>query len=225
MRTLFLNRFNELKQIAALTLLCFCLLGLRMKITHDFFMLFLVWNLFLAFIPYLMIVRLRFRESVTKTNLIVTGIIWLAFLPNAPYLLTDLIHIKHASSKWIVYESLLILSFSVTGLFLGFLSLRDMTEVLSNNNWLSDKRWVSTFQNTILILCGYGIYLGRVLRWNTWDIIQHPKKLFLDMVNLFIRPFSHQDAWLMIGSISLFLIVTFNLFKNYNEATTATSQA
>ena len=220
MKTIFLNRFHELKQIAALTLLCFCLLGLRMKITHDFFMLFLVWNLFLAFIPYLMIVRLRFRESVTKTNLVVTGIIWLAFLPNAPYLLTDLIHIKHASSNWIVYESLLILSFSVTGLFLGFLSLRDMTELLSQKNRLLNKKWVAIFQNTILILCGYGIYLGRVLRWNTWDIIQHPKKLFLDMVDLFIHPFSHQDAWLMISSMSLFLIITFNLFKNYNERST-----
>ncbi|MEN8817255.1 MAG: DUF1361 domain-containing protein [Nonlabens sp.] len=222
MKTLFLNRHHEFKQLAALTLLCFCLLGLRMKISHDFFMLFLVWNLFLAFVPYVLVARLRFRESVTTTNLIVTGSIWLAFLPNAPYLLTDLIHIKHASSNWIVYESLLILSFSLTGLFLGFLSLRDMTQLLIEKNWLPDKKWIDIFQNSILLLCGYGIYLGRVLRWNTWDIIQHPEKLFLDMVDLFIHPFSQQDAWLMIASISLFLIVIFHLFKSVNETTTTT---
>lgn len=222
MKILFLNRFHELKQVAALSLLCICLLGLRMKITHDFFLMFLVWNLFLAFIPYVLVARLRFRESVTTTNLIVTGIIWLAFLPNAPYILTDLIHIKHASSNWIVYESLLILSFSLTGLFLAFLSLRDMTQLLIEKNWLPDKKWIDIFQNSILLLCGYGIYLGRVLRWNTWDIIQHPEKLFLDMVDLFIHPFSHQDAWLMISSISLFLIVIFHLFKSINETTTTT---
>lgn len=225
MKTLFLHRFHELKQVSLMTLLCICLLGLRMKITHDFFMLFLIWNLFLAFIPYVMVVRLRFRESVSKTNLILTFIVWLAFLPNAPYLVTDLIHIRHASASWIVYESLLILSFSATGLFLGFLSLRDMTQLLSEKGWLSSIKQQAVFQNTILILCGYGIYLGRVLRWNTWDIIQHPEKLFKDMVDLFLHPFSNQEAWLMISSMSFFLIVTFNLFKNYNEPTKITSQA
>jgi uncharacterized membrane protein len=217
MKTLLLHRFKELKHLAALTLLCMCLLGLRIKLTHGYFLLFLVWNLFLAFIPYVMVVRLRFRESVTTTNLIATFIIWLAFLPNAPYILTDLIHIKHAETSWIVYESLLVLSFSITGLLLGFLSLRDMCVLLSQKGWLPNKKWVRIFQNTILILCGYGIYLGRVLRWNTWDIIQHPRRLSIEMTDLFIEPFSHQNAWLMIGSMSLFLMVTFNLFKNYDE--------
>lgn len=217
MKTIFLHRFHELKQVAALTLLCFCFLGIRMKMTHDFFLLFLVWNLFLAFIPYLMVLRLRFRESVTTTNLIITAVIWLAFLPNAPYVLTDLIHIKHASSNWIVYESLLILSFSITALFLGFLSLKDMTEILRKKGWLTSKNKESLFQNIVLILCGYGIYLGRVLRWNSWDIIQNPERLFLDMIDLFIHPLLNQPAWLMIASMSLFLIVTFNLFKNYHE--------
>ncbi|QJP35953.1 DUF1361 domain-containing protein [Nonlabens sp. Ci31] len=179
-------------------------------------MLFLVWNLFLAFIPYVMLVRLRFRESVTTTNLIATFLIWLAFLPNAPYILTDLIHIRHAASNWLVYESLLILSFSITGLFLGFLSLRDMSFLLSEKGWLPHKKWERIFECSILFLCGYGIYLGRALRWNTWDVIQHPQQLFLDMAGLFIHAFSHQDAWLMIGSMSLFLIVTYTLFKNYN---------
>jgi uncharacterized membrane protein len=217
MKSIVIQEFSEFKQVTALTLLSILLLGLQMKITHHYSMLFLVWNLFLAFIPYVMVVRLRFRESVTTTNLIATFIIWLAFLPNAPYILTDLIHIKHAETSWIVYESLMLLSFSITGLLLGFLSLRDMCVLVSQKGWLPNKKWVRIFQNTILILCGYGIYLGRVLRWNTWDIIQHPKRLSIEMMDLFTEPFSHQDAWLMIGSMSLFLMVTFNIFKNYDE--------
>jgi uncharacterized membrane protein len=217
MKLIVIQRFSEFKQVTALTLLSIVLLGFRMKITHHYSMLFLVWNLFRAFIPYVMLVRLRFRESVTTTNLIATFLIWLAFLPNAPYILTDLIHIRHAASNWLVYESLLILSFSATGLFLGFLSLRDMSVLLNEKGWLPHKKWVRIFEYSILFLCGYGVYLGRVLRWNTWDMIQHPQQLFLDMADLFIHAFSHAEAWLMIGSMSLFLIVTYTLFKNYNE--------
>lgn len=216
MKSLVTQRFSEFRQVTALTLLSVLLLGLRIKITHHYSMLFLVWNLFLAFIPYVMSVQLRFRESVTTTNLIATFLIWLAFLPNAPYILTDLIHIRHAASNWLVYESLLILSFSATGLFVGFLSLRDMSALLSEKGWLPHKKWVRTFEYSILFLCSYGIYLGRVLRWNTWDVIQQPQQLFLDMADLFIHAFSHSDAWLMIGSMHLFLLVTFTLFKNYN---------
>lgn len=217
MKNLLIIQNNELRNLLLLSILSLFLLGARIKITRDFYMLFLVWNLFLAFIPYLIVVQLRFRESVSNTNLIASFIIWLAFLPNAPYILTDLIHIKHAASSWIVYESLLILSFSTTGLLLGFLSLRDMSQILTAKGWITSPKWMHTFQYTLLILCGYGIYLGRVLRWNTWDIIQYPDKLFIDMIDLFINPLLHKEAWLMIGSMSLFLIVTFTLFKNYNE--------
>lgn len=99
-----------------------------------------------------------------------------------------------------------------------------MTQLLSEKGWLYSKTQKTVFENSILILCGYGIFLGRVLRWNTWDIIQHPKTLLKDMVNLLIHPLSNQEAWLMIGSMSLFLIVTFNLFKKYDAASKLTTK-
>ncbi|WP_298954787.1 DUF1361 domain-containing protein [uncultured Nonlabens sp.] len=214
MKEFIAHRFTEFKQVSLLTLLSLFLLALRMKITHDFFLLFLIWNLFLAFIPYLMVVRLRFRESVSTANIILTGIVWLAFLPNAPYIITDLIHVRHASSEWMVYEALMLASFAITGLYLGLLSLRDMSTVLQQKGWITSSKYRSLFEYTVLALCGYGIYLGRVLRWNSWDIIQQPEKLFYDMRYLFIHPFSNQKAWLLIISMSLFLIVIFSLFKN-----------
>ncbi|WP_111474662.1 DUF1361 domain-containing protein [Nonlabens dokdonensis] len=191
------------------------LLIVRLEVYYTFALVYLIWNLFLAFIPYLLVARLRFKKDITNFNIILSGIIWITFLPNAPYLLTDLIHIKTALKSWIVLESLMILSFSITGVYLGFISMYDMVTILIKKGWLKNKYWVAIFENGIWILCACGVYLGRHLRWNSWDLLHSPNKIFLDLFYLFKDVHKNQNAWIMVVSLSTFLIVIYALFKSF----------
>lgn len=196
-------------------------LAVRMKITHDFYMLFLVWNLFLALLPYFL--SLWFTSSIIphmsikKARLLSVPVLglWLLVLPNAPYIITDLIHIKHASGSWMIYDSILISCFAITGCWAGFKSLQQMIQGLISIQLIHKNYIIKTAEYGVLFLCALGIYLGRDLRWNSWDIIQHPDQLFIDTFAIFIHPLSHQTAWLQILPMSIFLMVFYRLFVNY----------
>jgi len=221
MKTLLLNRYRELSNLFALSLLSILLLAVRMKITHDFYMLFLVWNLFLALLPYG--ISLWFGTltksitSIQKLKWIAVPVVllWLLILPNAPYIITDLIHIRHASGSWLIYDSILISCFAITGCWTGFKSIHQMVTILTHIQLIKKDFLKRIIEYTILFLCALGIYLGRDLRWNSWDIIQHPDQLFIDTFAIFIHPLSHQTAWLQILPMIVFLMVLYKLFKHY----------
>ena len=206
------NRSNEFKSIFALTLLCLVFLAIRLKLGYSEYKFFILWNLFLAFIPYVLVMSLRFRESVHKVTLVVIIIVWLAFLPNAPYILSDLIHLTAAPSNYIIFEALFLLSYALCGLYLGYLSLRDMSIILHDKGWLKKKVFIFIFQNTILFLCAYGVYIGRELRWNSWDVINRPKDIVMDIAPLHQNPIENKEGWLFIGSMSIFLMLTYRAF-------------
>ncbi|MBF4986166.1 DUF1361 domain-containing protein [Nonlabens mediterrranea] len=200
MKTLILNRYKELSILLMLSFTSIMLLAVRMKITHDFYMLFLVWNLFLALLPYG--ISLWFETSIASafSTVIIRWftvpvfIIWLLVLPNAPYIITDLIHIRNASGAFLIYDSILIASFAITGCWAGFKSIYQMIKSLSSIYRFKKNLFKIIIEYMILILCAVGIYLGRDLRWNSWDIIQHPDQLFIDTLSIFIYPLSHQTA-------------------------------
>lgn len=223
MKTLLLNRYRELSNLAMLSILSMLLLALRIKITHDFYMLFLVWNLFLALLPY--VITLWFETSIAplikgnKWRWLAVPVfgIWLLILPNAPYIITDLIHIKNSSGSWLIFDSILIAFFAITGCWAGFKSIQQIVRSLYELTFLKSNISITIFENSILFLCALGIYLGRELRWNSWDIIQHPDRLFMDILAIFFRPLSHQVAWLQILPMSIFLMVCYHLFKHYEK--------
>src|SRR5690606_20660102 len=107
-------------------------------------------------------------------------------------------------------DVLLVTSFAYNGLVLFFLSINDMEVIL--NRFLNKKKchWLITI---IFFLTGFGMYLGRFLRYNSWEIIQHPSALFTDIIGIIIQPSHHIEAWIFTGSFGLFLIVGFWLFK------------
>lgn len=152
--------------------------------------LFLVWNLFLAWIPYWVSLTLsstiqgRFKKLKTAIVLF----IWLLFFPNAPYILTDLLHFKNFGDLPVWYDLMLLVSFAFTGLMLGWLSLMEVQDFLKSRY----SRWVARLLTfTALILCSYGIYLGRFQRWNSWDIVTNPLSLLQDMFSVLMQPSVH----------------------------------
>jgi uncharacterized membrane protein len=151
---------------------------------------FLCWNLFLAGIPLMASTALRLAEQL-KTPLVVQVScfgLWLLFFPNAPYILTDLIHLAHRPPVPLWYDLVLLLSFSGTGLLIGYLSLDDVQEAVAKR-FGAVTGWLTVIIS--LMLTGFGIYLGRFLRWNSWDVLTNPGGLFADLADRVLNPMSH----------------------------------
>lgn len=181
---LILDLFNSNKKInSVLILMCVyavSLLIIRAKITQSIFLFFLMWNLFLGLIPYFLMLYLKMNDNYTKSKIkmYATTVIWLAFLPNSFYIVTDLVHLSlsHASTFW--YDLTIISSFAFIGFFLGIQSIFLFEKIIVNN---FHKKIQIIIVPAVCLLSGFGIYLGRILRYNSWDIISHPVKLFSDI--------------------------------------------
>jgi len=143
--------------------------------------MFLIWNLFLAGIPYAMSQLIKSNNWIksTSTLLIMALSIWLLFLPNAPYIITDLIHLNHINSNLIWFDALLIFVFAANGLLLAVLSMVDVHTILKEK-WSNIVASLSII--LISLLSGFGIYLGRYLRWNSWELFTQPNTLFQDVI-------------------------------------------
>jgi uncharacterized membrane protein len=167
----------------ALTLLtgaCFLFATARGVLTGNWwFFMFLMWNLFLAWFPLGVMLVLRDlrlsgvlgrgrRDQVTAW--LMTGL-WLLFMPNAPYIITDLFHLRMTESELVWFDTLMIFLGALTGLLAGLYStllahrtLRTLTDSLS--------AWA------LIMACqglaGFGIYLGRYIRWNSWSLLTQP---------------------------------------------------
>lgn len=211
LKTLVQSKFKTLGLISMALAFSIFVLMLRMKLNKSFFFLFLIWNVFLAVIPYAITIYLSSKAKLSKLKLGFWFIVWLAFLPNAPYIVTDLIHLKANNTSFLWLDILVVLSFALSGLLLFYLSLKDMQKLLSKHFTTSSTETVTLI---ILFLCGFGVYLGRFLRYNSWEIISNPQVLIADVFNIVIAPFQHTEAWLFTLGFGMFLVVGYWMFKN-----------
>jgi len=145
-------------------------------------------------------------------------VVWLSFLPNASYIITDIFHLKQQKVIPLWFDLLLVISFAVNGMLLFFLSINDMHRLLLIR--VSRRvTWLVTI--LVLFLSGFGIYLGRFLRWNSWDVISNPQLLLVDIIERIKDPLSHPRTWgVTIGFGILFLLgyLLLNVIQsNYQE--------
>ncbi|NUU61681.1 DUF1361 domain-containing protein [Paenibacillus agri] len=160
----------------------------------DSFYAFLIWNLFLAWIPFLfsMAAHELDKRRIGGIWLLPLGVAWLLFFPNAPYLMTDLVHLTAQKGRYIVhgviqnrywYDMVMLLLFTWSGWLTGFFSLYQFQAVIyrKSNLLLS---WI--FVLAACVLGGYGVLLGRVYRLNSWDVLTDRHQLYqlvLDSLN------------------------------------------
>ncbi len=211
LKTLIQTRFKTLALILVALSFSIILLMIRMKLNKSFFFLFLIWNVFLAIIPYTITMYLSTKTHLSKLKLVFGFVIWLLFLPNAPYIITDLIHIRIGSKSFLWLDVLVVLSFALSGLFLFYLSIIDMQKLINSTFKKTPKKTITT---AIFFLCGFGVYLGRFLRYNSWEIISQPHYLFKDILIIIMTPFQNINAWLFTLGFGMFLTVGFWMFKN-----------
>jgi uncharacterized membrane protein len=151
---------------------------------------FLVWNLFLAGLPALAAMGFARADARGAPAWARAGwfVLWLAFLPNAPYLLTDFVHLAPRGGAPLWYDIALMLSFSCTGLLLGYASIADVQAVVTRR-FGARRGWAVAL--AALALCGFGIYLGRFQRWNSWDLVASPLALLSNVAGHVSDPGAH----------------------------------
>ena len=186
------NLFTDHKTQIFMALLFASGISVAMYIARVFYVdswayRFLVWNLFLAWLPLLFAaLAYRFRQRVLRL-LFFSGL-WLLFLPNAPYIITDLMHLSYIPGLPAWYDAIMVFSFALTGLLLGFVSLFVMQMMVRRRfGWQLGWLFVAIMSG----LSGLGVYIGRFLRWNSWDIFTDPLTLLQSLLNpdLFLKAF------------------------------------
>lgn len=204
MKNFILNKYTTLKYLSLALLLCFFLLVFRIKSTHDYFGLFLVWNLFLAFIPLGIAWYVEAQTPLLNQKFKITILlaIWLLFLPNAPYVITDLIHLSYSPANWFWYDVVTISVFALLSLYFGFESIRVWRRLLAAQ---ITAKGLNLATIAVLLLCGFGIYLGRVVRFNSWDLVTNPFDLTYTILQYLINPIQNRWVWIFTLSFGLLL--------------------
>jgi uncharacterized membrane protein len=178
--------------------------------TRGVTFLFLFWNLVLAWVPYLAALRFSFisRKNVHLLRLCAVFITWFAFFPNAPYIVTDLVHLHVRPEVPFWLDLMLLFSCAFTGLMLGLISLYEMH--VEARRWLSERTiWILSIP--IMILCGFGIWLGRFQRWNSWDIVTNPIGLVRDLLHTSNHSQEGMQALQITALLSVFLFLGYSM--------------
>ncbi|HEX7153824.1 MAG TPA: DUF1361 domain-containing protein [Thermoanaerobaculia bacterium] len=199
------------KRTLALGLLvawCIALLFLRIARSGSLAYTFLVWNLFLALAP--AVAAMVLARTRTVWLQLALAALWLAFLPNAPYIVTDLLHLRARPPVPLWFDVALLVSFATTGLLLGYISLSDVQRVAAKRfgqltSWLG-----AVF---VLFLSGFGIYLGRFLRWNSWQVVTEPMALLADIARRVVDPFAHPRTLAVTAVYGCGLVVGYVVFR------------
>ena len=158
---------------------------------------FLIWNLFLAWIP--MLFAVGFATVRRRWALLPLGLGWLAFLPNSPYLVTDLVHLGEGENMW---RHVLQYGFAAwTGILLGVVSMllvhrRLQREFGARWGWLAVVLSVG--------LCAIGVVIGRFQRWNSWDLVTRPDAVVVATLDWVTSPFSYVQSTGVAAAVAAF---------------------
>jgi uncharacterized membrane protein len=175
---------------------------------------FLGWNLFLALIPFAISQWLLFVPPRTNAALFTGLFFWLLFFPNAPYLMTDLFHLSDSTPVPIWYDIVLFLTFAWNGLILGFVSLFDM-QGLIESRFGRGAGWL--FATGAIVLGSFGIYIGRFLRWDSWDVFTRPGPLFSDIASHVAQPIEYPSTYGFTIVFSAFLLLGYLTLRSLIE--------
>ena len=184
------------------------LLGARFLWTGHTEYRFLVWNLFLAWVPYVIAVAIRWRHAreARTLSLVPLFVLWLGFLPNAPYLVTDFVHLRYRASGPVWFDVVMLASFAWAGMGLGAASLRACSHVVRVRH---GSLVATIFIPLAALATGFGVYLGRFVRLNTWDVATRPFTVLAQVLSPFLHPFGYARAWTVTLVFAVFFVVAY----------------
>lgn len=193
------------------------LLATRMIVTQTIGYIFLPWNLFLAFVPYGITRWMSAHAELVENKIrrVTLLCVWLLFIPNSFYIITDLFHLIHVRSapKW--FDLLLIFSFAWNGILFGIISLRRVEGITGAGR---GPRLSMLLVFLVMWLNALGIYIGRFLRFNSWDVLTDPVNLFTEISGLVLNPLDNWYAWGMTGTYAVFMTLLYLSVKKMGES-------
>lgn len=191
------------------SLITVALVGTRIFVTRNFGYAFLVWNLFLAWLPlcFALLAGEKFRAGEHRNwRFAALAGAWLLFFPNAPYIFTDFIHLIYGHYQRFWVDLTLILMCALTGLVLGFVSLYLMQSIVRRlYGWVAS--WL--FILVVAGLSGFGVYLGRILRFNSWDVIARPLKLYHGVSTWAANPLASSNTFTFPLLFATFILLAY----------------
>jgi uncharacterized membrane protein len=180
---------------------------------------YLIWNLFLAWLPLLLtiaLVRTLRTQLWSSTWALVLTLLWLVLLPNSFYMISDFVHVQDVTRHNLLYDIVMFTSFIFTAALLGFSSLYMMQAELRKRMRLRNS---FILVGIILFLCSFGIYLGRNLRWNSWDVFVNPAGILFDVSDHLIHPFRSGEMFTTTLSFFVLLASLYIVGWQLGEAT------
>ncbi|MFN8115114.1 MAG: DUF1361 domain-containing protein [Bacteroidia bacterium] len=197
--------------VYSFTLFSVTLLTYRIIKSDGLSYIFLAWNLFLALIPWWISDYLKQKETLQLKHIPLLGT-WLLFIPNSPYILTDLFHLKPRPYLPLWFDLVLVLSFALIGMLVFLKSLKDMFAIL--------KAHVSSMLFTLLIpvvfwLIAFGLYLGRYMRFNSWNVVNHPFRLMRQSLDVLLE--KDTIGFTLIFGVFMWFMYYITMCLNQNE--------
>lgn len=215
------NLVNYLEGNLKVALLAFvsaaamALLSVRIALENwDF--VFLTWNLFLAWVPLIFIKwvwEMEKRQPAPFGILMIYLAVWLLFFPNAPYIITDLKHLRFVPENMIWYDALMIFTFSLAGFMTGLYSIRIVHRIVARR-WNERLAWFAILNS--MILSGFGIFLGRYGRWNSWDIVTQPGALARGIFHSMRDPLAIKHT-ITFSFVLMLLYFAFHIFAELKQ--------
>lgn len=199
-----------IKRLVLLSAFCCALEVYRLCGTGNLGYIFLPFNLLLAWIPVAFALLAKRTEKWWGFALCFTA--WLAFFPNSPYIITDMIHLKPRTASPYWFDTAMLYTFAFTGLMVGVLSAIIVYQRLRQ---LIGYYTASGIMLLAMLASGYGIYLGRVLRWNSWNLLTHPTGIWYDTLARITDPFMYPRTYGMTLLFGILLWLVFLVFESF----------
>jgi len=188
----------------------------RIWYSHELTFIYMPWNLFLAYVPYQLLKTYKPKIRGLESQVAFLGIfiVWLLFIPNAFYMITDLFHLFQREKVPLWLDLVLLMSYAWNGMIFGFLSVRQMEKNLLE---MLPKLAPSMFVGSMMFLNAVGVYLGRYLRFNSWDIITNPFSLAVEICQLFAHPLENRAAWAMILAFTVMMTIIYTMLHKLSK--------
>jgi uncharacterized membrane protein len=207
--------YRIIASLCLASIACNIILITRAVFFDNTYYFFLNWNLFLSWVPLVasfLLYNLNHKTKKPTIPALVLFLSWFIFFPNALYIITDFLHLGGKNQMLLSFDIITVFSFASTGLFLGFTSL-ELVQSIINKYFGHAIGWL--FAIISLTLGSFGVYLGRFLRWNSWEVITHPISLIRDMFGTIVSPYLYTAT--SIGFTCVLTIFCLSLYLVYHS--------
>lgn len=206
-------KINIPKSIIPLLIFAVTLNILRIVIWGKYSFIYILWNIFLAFVPFIIssiLLKCNEANKLNKTFFIISVFLWLLFIPNAHYIITDLIHLEEVRYAPVIYDTFLLFSSALVGLLFGLYSLSHMEQIIKIRFSEKIARISMLF---IFLLIGLGIYVGRFMRFNSWDFFSNHVSILSSFHQIFSNPFDYIEVFIYTILFASFVYVSYKSWK------------